>query len=260
MESHIHPQVVVDGFRIASEAALRALAGAAKDNSKDKAAFRQDLLNIARTTLSSKVLSQDKDYFANLAVDAVLRLNGSTNLENIQIIKKLGGKLTDSYLDEGFILDKKIAPDSIKRLENAKILIANTSMDTDKIKVFGARVRVEGTGKLAEIERAERDKMKAKVERIKAHGINCFVNRQLIYNYPESLLTEAGIMSIEHADFEGVERLALVTGGEITSTFERPELVKLGHCGRIEEVMIGEDKLIKFSEVCLLYTSPSPRD
>ena len=182
VQSHIHPQVVVDGFRIASEAALRALVSAAQDHSADKDAFRNDLLNIARTTLSSKVLSQDKDYFANLAVDAVLRLNGSTNLENIQIIKKLGGKLTDSYLDEGFILDKKIAPDSIKRLENAKILIANTSMDTDKIKVFGARVRVEGTSKLAEIERAEREKMKAKVERIKAHGITCFVNRQLIYN------------------------------------------------------------------------------
>lgn len=249
VQSHIHPQVVVDGFRIASEAALRALVGAAKDHSADKTAFRNDLLNIARTTLSSKVLSQDKDYFANLAVDAVLRLNGSTNLENIQIIKKLGGKLTDSYLDEGFILDKKIAPDSIKRLENAKILIANTSMDTDKIKVFGARVRVEGTSKLAEIERAEREKMKAKVERIKAHGITCFVNRQLIYNYPESLLTSAGIMSIEHADFEGVERLALVTGGEIASTFDRPDLVRLGECALIEEVMIGEDKLIKFSGV-----------
>ena len=246
VQSHIHPQVVVDGFRIASEAALRALVSAAQDHSADKVAFRNDLLNIARTTLSSKVLSQDKDYFANLAVDAVLRLNGSTNLENIQIIKKLGGKLTDSYLDEGFILDKKIAPDSIKRLENAKILIANTSMDTDKIKVFGARVRVEGTSKLAEIERAEREKMKAKVERIKAHGITCFVNRQLIYNYPESLLTSAGIMSIEHADFEGVERLALVTGGEIASTFDRPDLVRLGECALIEEVMIGEDKLIKF--------------
>ena len=37
--------------------------------------FREDLFNIARTTFSSNVLSQDKDYFAlNLAVDAVLRL------------------------------------------------------------------------------------------------------------------------------------------------------------------------------------------
>jgi T-complex protein 1 subunit beta len=40
----------------------------------DVVQFRQDLFNIARTTLSSKVLSQDKNYFANLAVDAVLRL------------------------------------------------------------------------------------------------------------------------------------------------------------------------------------------
>jgi chaperonin GroEL (HSP60 family) len=85
--------------------------------------------------------------------------------------------------------------------------------------------------------------MKAKVDAIAAHGINCFVNRQLIYNYPESILTEKGIMTIEHADFEGVERLSLVTGGEIASTFDRPDLVKLGRCELIEEIMIGEDKV-----------------
>lgn len=118
-------------------------------------------------------------------------------------------------------------------------------MDTDKIKVFGARVKVDSTGKLAELERAEREKMKEKVESIAAHGINCFVNRQLIYNYPESLLAEKGIMVIEHADFEGVERLSLVTGGEIASTFDRPDLVKLGRCELIEEVIIGEDKVTR---------------
>lgn len=85
--------------------------------------------------------------------------------------------------------------------------------------------------------------MKAKVAAIASHGINCFVNRQLIYNYPESLLAEHGIMSIEHADFEGVERLSLVTGGEIASTFDRPDLVKLGKCDLIEEIMIGEDRV-----------------
>ena len=85
--------------------------------------------------------------------------------------------------------------------------------------------------------------MKAKVNAIAAHGITCFVNRQLIYNYPESLLAEQGIMSIEHADFEGVERLALVTGGEIASSFDHPELVKLGRCELIEEIIIGEDKV-----------------
>jgi T-complex protein 1 subunit beta len=288
VNQHIHPQTIIEGYRLASAAAYKTLEESAIDHSLDKDLFRQDLINIAKTTLSSKVLSQDKEYFSKLAVDAVLRLKGSTNLENIQIIKKPGGKLMDSYLDEGktrlkgaiaqcilieyvigFILDKKIGVNCPKRIENANILIANTcklhlivflnvlltlslfllAMDTDKIKIFGARVRVDATGKLAELERAERNKMKEKVEKIKAHGINCFVNRQLIYNWPEQLLADSGIATIEHADFEGVERLALVTGGEITSTFDHPELVQLGHCDLIEEIIIGEDKLIKFSGV-----------
>jgi len=73
--------------------------------------------------------------------------------------------------------------------------------------------------------------------------------RQLIYNYPEQLFADAGVMAIEHADFDGIERLALVTGSEIVSTFDDPEGVKLGSCDLIHEIMIGEDKLIKFSGV-----------
>ena len=72
-------------------------------------------------------------------------LQGSGNLEAIQI-KKLGA---DSYLEEGvvfrsfvsfilfilgFLLEKKIGVNQPKRIEDAKILIANTAMDTDKIK------------------------------------------------------------------------------------------------------------------------------
>ena len=54
--------------------------------------------------------------------------------------------------------------------------------------------------------------MRGKVEAIIGHGINCFVNRQLIYNFPEEIFADAGVMAIEHADFDGIERLALVTG------------------------------------------------
>ena len=50
-----------------------------------------------------------------------------------------------------------------------------------------------------------------------------FINRQLIYNYPESILADAGIMVIEHADFDGIERLAAATGAEILSTFDNPQ-------------------------------------
>ena len=130
-------------------------------------------MNIARTTLSSKILTQHKDQFGQLAVAAVMRLKGSGNLEAIKVIKKLGGALDDSYLEEGewnpvllgpavpftslllghslclppfsslslsppitgFLLEKKVGVNQPKRLENARILIANTAMDTDKVKV-----------------------------------------------------------------------------------------------------------------------------
>jgi len=247
----IHPQTIVSGWRKAVDAARQALTDVAQDHGKDPVKFREDLMNIARTTLSSKILTQHKDMFSNLAVESILRLKGSGNLDAIQLIKKLGGNLSDSYLDEGFLLDKKVGVNQPKRIENAKILISNTPMDTDKIKVFGSRVRVDAVSKVAQLELAEKEKMKLKVEKIIKHGCNVFINRQLIYNYPEQLFSDAGVMAIEHADFEGVERLSLVTGGEIVSTFDCPDKVKLGTCDLIEEVMIGEDKLLKFSGVAL---------
>lgn len=52
----------------------------------DPAKFREDLMNIARTTLSSKILTQHKDYFANLAVDAVLRLKVNSLVRLLQLL------------------------------------------------------------------------------------------------------------------------------------------------------------------------------
>merc|ERR1719336_957122 len=223
VDMRIHPQTIIAGWRKASAAAKEALEKSAKDNSKNEEAFREDLMNIARTTLSSKILSQHKEFFSKLAVDAVLRLKGSGNLDAIQIIKIQGGTLEDSFLDEeGFLLNKKVGMHQPQKVENARILIANTPMDTDKIKVFGSRVKVENVSQIAELELAEKEKMKDKVDMICSHDMNVFINRQLIYNYPEQLFADKGIMAIEHADFDGIERLALVTGGEIVSTFGHP--------------------------------------
>ena len=84
----------------------------------------------------------------------------------------------------------------------------------------------------------------------------------------QELFRDAGVGSIEHADFEGVERLARVLDAEICSTFEKVEdaktsdkkedsddcktsgkLGRLGTCESVREIMIGEDMLIKFDGV-----------
>jgi T-complex protein 1 subunit beta len=89
--------------------------------------------------------------------------------------------------------------------------------------------------------------MLTKCQKIVDHGVNVFINRQLIYNLSEQFFADNKVMAIEHADFDGIERLAAVLGAEIVSTFDHPELVRCGTCKLIDEVMIGEDKVIRFS-------------
>lgn len=122
-------------------------------------------------------------------------------------------------------------------------------MDYDKIKIFGTRVKVDSMDKIADIEEAEKQKMKKKVDKILAYKPDIFINRQLVYNYPEQLFAEKGVTVIEHADFEGVERLSLSLGAEILSTFDSPERSNeiMGYAEKMEEIMIGESKMIKFS-------------
>lgn len=243
----IHPQIIISGWRKAREKALETLSKIAINNSKDKESFRNDLINIARTTLSSKLLTHEKDFFAKLVVDSVMRFKSTPDLDHIKIIKKPGASLKESFLVDGLILEKSISTGCPKVKKNATILVANTSMDYDKIKIYGSRVKVDSISMVADIEEAEKQKMKNKVEKILNHKIDVFVNRQLIYNYPEQLMAEKGIMVIEHADFDGIERLSAVTGSDIISTFDNPENCKLGHCDLVEEMIIGEDKVIKFS-------------
>jgi len=247
VQNKIHPQIIMKGWREARKVAQKVLEEISVDNFQDKEAFRNDLKNLALTTLSSKLLLHDRERFAELCVNAVMRLQGSGNLDYIKLIKKPGGTLGDSFLADGFILEKWISTGCKKVVTNPKIMVANTPLDHDKIKIMGSKVKVDSMDKVSQIEEAEKRKMKAKIDRILAYKPDVFINRQLIYNYPEQLLQQAGVCVIEHADFDGVERLSAVLGSEILSTFDRPEADVLGSCDKIEEILIGEDKVIKFS-------------
>lgn len=243
----IHPQTIIQGWRKASKIAVEALEKTAKSNEANPTAFHNDLVKVASTTLNSKILNMERDKFAEMAVQAIERLKDPSRIDAISILKISGGSLIDSEIVDGLILRCEFGVGQPQLVEKAKILIANTPMDSDKIKITGAKIETDSPEQLGKIEEAERAKMLAKCEKIVQHKPNIFVNRQLIYNLPEEYFTSHNINSVEHADFAGVERLALVTGGDIASTFDTPDSVKLGECDRVESIMIGETKLLKFS-------------
>ncbi|KAF9763592.1 T-complex protein 1 subunit beta [Nosema granulosis] len=235
----IHPAKILKGLRMAQAKSEEVLEKIAVDASK------QDLSFLVKTTLCSKVLKYELDRFTDICIDAVERLEGRNDLGLIQIIK-VPGKLEDSYIDSGFILDKDV---EIKDLTNPKILIANTSLDQDKIKVFGAKISVNTVSDLAEMETIEHNKMKAKIDSICSKPFDCFINRQLIYDYPMQLLKLKSVQPIEHADFDGIERLNTILGGRILSTFDSIDEEAYGTCRRITNIYIGSKRMVKFDGV-----------
>ncbi|OEH78446.1 t-complex protein beta subunit [Cyclospora cayetanensis] len=234
-----------------------------------------ELLREAEQLVEKNIHPQE--HFARIAVDAVMRLKeNAASLDLIHILKKPGGTLRDSYLDDGFILEKRIgtielqAPAECSSLSHKlaiarflvvvffpsqcvlmvwerSVMVANTPMDTDKIKIFGARVKVDSFEAVHQLELAEKEKMKQKVDKILAYNCDVFINRQLIYNYPDQLFKAAGVAAIEHSDFDGMERLAAALGAEIVSTFDAPSDAPLGFCAKMEEKeVIGSRKFLNF--------------
>lgn len=235
----IHPIKIIRGLRLAQERCEKVLEKISVTPSSS------DIKSLIKTTLCSKVLKYDLEKFSDMCIQAVENLENKTDLNLIQIFK-CPGKLEDSYLDDGFILNKECV---ITPMKNPKILVANTSLDQDKIKVFGAKISVNSVQDLAEMEKIEREKMMNKIESICQNGVNCFINRQLIYDFPMQLLRTRNVQPIEHADFDGIERLNNVLGGKIISTFDKIDESCYGTCEEIKNVVVGGKKVIKFSGI-----------
>jgi T-complex protein 1 subunit beta len=177
IQNKIHPQIIIKGWREARNVAKKVLEDISMDNFADEEKFRKDLKNIALTTLSSKLLLHDREQFAELAVNAVLRLHGSGNLDYIKLIKKAGGTLGDSFIADGMVLEKSISTGCKRAVKNPRVMVANTPMDHDKIKIMGSKVKVDSLKAIGEIEEAEKRKMKAKVDKILAYKPDVFINR-----------------------------------------------------------------------------------
>jgi len=109
MDKKVHPTVIIDGYRAAQEEALKILDEIAiKVKAKDK----ETLKRVAKTTMSTKLVSGHSGYLSELAVDAVLQVAEEANgglkvdLDMIKVEKKPGGSMTDTVLVKGLIIDK----------------------------------------------------------------------------------------------------------------------------------------------------------
>src|ERR687894_2929842 len=113
INNEVHPSVVVDGYTAAAEQALKILQRMAiKIDVDDK----DTLINIATTSMYSKLVSDDSPVLSQIVVNATRQVAEKTNegqalkvdLDNIKVEKKAGGSIHDTKLIKGIVLDKEV--------------------------------------------------------------------------------------------------------------------------------------------------------
>jgi thermosome len=245
LEKNIHPTIIVDGYRRASEKALEFLKEISIKCSPDDKSI---LKKIAMTSMGSKAIAEYKDYLADLAVEAVLRvsekLNGNykVDIDDIKVEKKAGESIMDTKLISGIALDKEIVHASMpKRIEDARIALLNCPIEIEKTE-WDAKINIERPEQLKAFMDEEERMIKDMVEKIASVGANVVITQKGIDDIAQFLLAKKGIIAVRRVREKDLEKLAKATGGRIITDLKDLSEKDLGYAKLVEERKIGEDK------------------
>jgi len=181
LDQGIHPTVIVDGYREASSRALEVLNQIAiKIEPNDKALLRK----VAEVSLASKILAEDKEAMAELAVNAILQVAEKTpdgykvDIDDVKVEKKPGESLTDTSLIKGIVLDKEIVhPGMPKRVEDAKIALVDAPLEVEKTE-FDAKINIENPEQMKAFLDEEEKMLKEMTDKISNSGANVLLCRK----------------------------------------------------------------------------------
>uniref|UniRef100_A0A8I5TUM7 Chaperonin containing TCP1 subunit 6B n=1 Tax=Pongo abelii TaxID=9601 RepID=A0A8I5TUM7_PONAB len=257
-EMGLHPRIIAEGFEAAKIKALEVL----EEVKVTKEMKRKILLDVARTSLQTKVHAELADVLTEAVVDSVLavrRPGYSIDLFMVEIMEmkhKLG---TDTKLIQGLVLDHGARhPDMKKRVEDAFILICNVSLEYEKTEVNSGFFykTAEEKDKLV---KAETKFIENRVQKIidlkdKVCASNkgfVVINQKGIDPFSLNTLAKHGIVALRRAKRRNMERLSLACGGMAVNSFEDLTVDCLGHAGLVYEYTLGEEKFTFIIEECV---------
>ena len=247
LDANIHPTLIIQGYKKALNKAIEIINEIAEPVSIDDT---EKLIKIARTSLNSKAVHEAKEYFAQLAVEAVRAIAEKrgdryyVDLNNIQIIKKHGGSLKDTKLIKGIVLDKEVVhPDMPKRVENAKIAVLDTPLEIEKPEID---MEISITDPLAIQRLLEKQEklLREMVEKIAATGANVVITQKGIDDVAQHFLAKKGILAVRRVKRSDIEKVARATGAKIVTSLRDLKPDYLGYAELVEERRVGEDKMV----------------
>ena len=248
----VHPSVIVDGYNAAAEQALKLLQKIAVEvdvSDKDM------LTKIARTSMDSKLVSDDSPHLGAIVVDAARlvaeKKEGGTkvDLDNIKVEKKAGGSMGDTKLIKGIVLDKEVVHAGMpRRIENAKIALINAALEIEKTEM-SAEIRISDPQQMQMFLEEENRMLKSMVDKIKSSGATVALCQKGIDDIAQHYLAKAGVLAVRRVKESDMTKMALATGARMVNNLDDLTAKDLGSAQLVEERKVETDKWV-FIEGC----------
>ena len=252
LEKDVHSTVIIDGYQAASEKALELLAKLAKTVKPDD---RESLIKIAKTSMQSKLISEDSIPLSKLVVDAVLKIvehdgdKHSVDLDNLKVEKKSGGSIDDTVLINGIVLDKEIVHSGMPtKIDNAKIALVNAALEVEKTEM-SAEIRISDPTQMQTFLEEENRMLKSMVDKIHSIGANVLICQKGIDDIAQHYLAKHGILAVRRVKESDMTKLAKATGGRISTNLDDISAGDLGHAEIAHQKKVESDKWV-FIEGC----------
>lgn len=239
----VHPSMIVNGYRLASEKAVMLV----NDIAVSVTADDKEILNkIAKTSIIGKAIEAYAELLSSICVDAVLAIrdNGPINIDdNILITQDSGSKIDNTELVEGVMLNKwKLHPNMPSKIENAKIALVDTPIELGK--TFNkSKVQIQSADEMSAFVEQEESYFKTMVDAIVQSGANVVFCSKGIDDQAVHYLQKNDIYATRRVKDEVMKNISRATGARIIRNIQEIEAADLGNAGLVEQE--GESEMGK---------------
>ena len=252
LEKNVHSTVIVDGYQAAAAKALELLAHISKSVLPDD---QESLLKIAKTSMQSKLVSEDSGFLSELIVDAILKIarktknNYSVDLDNLKVEKKAGGSIEDTSLIKGVVLDKEVVHSGMPtKIQKARIALVNCPLEVEKTEM-SSEIRINDPSQMQMFLEEENRMLKTMVDKLHHVNANVLICQKGIDDIAQHYLAKKGILSVRRVKESDMSKLSKATGGRITANLDDISEKDLGTANLVQQKKVESDKWV-FIEGC----------